>query len=260
MNRSPQTKRVAPLSRTIALSILAGVTLTFVTSWLPLLYLNHAKQGLGKAPPPPVESVTWWPDVWKATAPGLRTHHWLAWGRSVELNNRERAFVAARLMTGWPLPALESWSGTSFDASPNVGTGVMPPETIDFGPLANGLFNIHDTNPWGASVGADFPQHRFPIKPHWPGFLINTLIYALIIWLCTRPWRRLRAARGLCPHCAYDVRGLTTCPECGGPTLPPPHPTTATTPTGSTPIAGGEAKRNPRNASDKDPDPGGVVE
>ena len=60
-----------------------------------------------------------------------------------------------------------------------------------------------------------------PIQPIWPGFLLNTLFYAALIaaprpaflWLRSR--RRLR--RGLCPRCAYDLRGLASaaCPECG---------------------------------------------
>ncbi len=29
--------------------------------------------------------------------------------------------------------------------------------------------------------------------------------------------RRRRTARGRCPGCAYDLAGLTTCPECGHP-------------------------------------------
>lgn len=205
-----------PLRRTITLCILAGVAMTCVTSWLPLLFIDHATQRLSKARQPPVVDVLWWPDVWEATAPGLRAHHWLAYGQSVEVNERIRVFVAARLTTGWPLYAFESWNGTSHDASPSVGTGAMPSKDIEFGPLANGLFTLHETNPWAAAVGVDFPPHRFPIKPLWPGFLVNSFIYALIIWLCTRPWRRLRAARGLCPTCAYDARGVTICPECGG--------------------------------------------
>jgi len=61
----------------------------------------------------------------------------------------------------------------------------------------------------------------FPLLPIWPGFAINTVFYAVVLWLlfaapfALRRWRRIR--RGLCPKCAYDLRGTQTsvCPECG---------------------------------------------
>ena len=65
-----------------------------------------------------------------------------------------------------------------------------------------------------------------PLRPIWPGFAINTVFYAFILWLLFAlggtPFalrRRRRIKRGLCPKCAYDLRGSatdsTTCPECG---------------------------------------------
>ena len=60
-----------------------------------------------------------------------------------------------------------------------------------------------------------------PLIPIWPGFAINTIFYAAIVWLLFAfPFalrRRRRIKRGLCPACAYDLRGspATTCPECG---------------------------------------------
>jgi hypothetical protein len=57
----------------------------------------------------------------------------------------------------------------------------------------------------------------------WPGFAINTVFYAAVLWLlfaapfALRRWRRIR--RGLCPKCGYDLRNRPTesavCPECG---------------------------------------------
>lgn len=55
--------------------------------------------------------------------------------------------------------------------------------------------------------------------PIWPGLIYNTLIYASI-WLAVftlfaiaKQARRKR--KGLCPRCAYDLKGTTACPECG---------------------------------------------
>ena len=62
-----------------------------------------------------------------------------------------------------------------------------------------------------------------PLFPLWPGFAINTLFYAIILWLLVPgPFvlrRLIRIKRGRCPKCGYDLRGqlpgATGCPECG---------------------------------------------
>ena len=61
----------------------------------------------------------------------------------------------------------------------------------------------------------------FPVLPLWPGFALNTVFYAVVLWLLfAAPFalrRRRRIKRGLCPKCAYDLRGTQAniCPECG---------------------------------------------
>ena len=58
-----------------------------------------------------------------------------------------------------------------------------------------------------------------PAQPIPLGFTINTLFYGSILFACmfsfsaARRYRRSR--RGLCRDCAYDIAGLTRCPECG---------------------------------------------
>jgi hypothetical protein len=55
------------------------------------------------------------------------------------------------------------------------------------------------------------------------GFLFNTLFYAGVLWMIFAAppalRRRRRIRLGLCPKCAYDLRGMpsdsSTCPECG---------------------------------------------
>ena len=76
----------------------------------------------------------------------------------------------------------------------------------------------------GSGVDADF----IPLLPLWPGFALNTIFFAAVLWLvfCAAPGfarRRLRSRRGQCLHCGYDLRGQpspqsgesTKCPECG---------------------------------------------
>ncbi len=61
-----------------------------------------------------------------------------------------------------------------------------------------------------------------PYRPIWRGFVVNTLLYATILWLLihgpfgVRRFRGfLRMKRGLCPKCAYPMGESTVCTECG---------------------------------------------
>jgi hypothetical protein len=66
-----------------------------------------------------------------------------------------------------------------------------------------------------------FSARVLPVLPLWPGFAINTIFYAAILWLLfAAPGfvrRRIRVRRGQCPACAYPVGSSTVCTECGKP-------------------------------------------
>ena len=71
----------------------------------------------------------------------------------------------------------------------------------------------------------DLFRPQLPLRPIWPGFAVNTLFYATILWLLIPgPFvlrRLIRRKRGRCPKCGYDLRGQPPeagaggCPECG---------------------------------------------
>jgi hypothetical protein len=73
-------------------------------------------------------------------------------------------------------------------------------------------------------TGNPLPYRILPTRPIWPGFAINTIFYAAILWLLfATPGfvrRRLRARRGQCPACAYPVGASNVCTECGRPVTP----------------------------------------
>jgi hypothetical protein len=75
---------------------------------------------------------------------------------------------------------------------------------------------------WSCSLDGSLP-----LLPVWPGFLINTALYAAILWLLIPGplvlRRLIRRRRGRCPKCGYDLRGQRPevgaapgkgCPEC----------------------------------------------
>jgi hypothetical protein len=106
---------------------------------------------------------------------------------------------------GWPLRTLMSVDAIWSDEG----------ETQEFEELWYGIrLQAHDATQAEITV---------PLRPIWPGFAINTIFYATVLWVIFAiPGivKRLRRRRtGKCIHCGYDLRGQpvesTKCPECG---------------------------------------------
>ena len=61
--------------------------------------------------------------------------------------------------------------------------------------------------------------NRFAFDPVWPGFVLNSLVYAVLALVTMLGLTRLRAdrrrRRGRCVRCNYLLAGLDVCPECG---------------------------------------------
>ena len=57
------------------------------------------------------------------------------------------------------------------------------------------------------------------LRPIWPGFAVNTVFYAMVLWLLIPgPFvlrRFIRVKRGLCSACAYPIGESDVCSECG---------------------------------------------
>ena len=113
---------------------------------------------------------------------------------------------AVRIVCGWPLHCLE-------------GTTAPTHAGWEFG-FASGA----PKESWGLRVdrmSRPWPDNVLPFRPIWPGFAINTVFYAGVLWLLfAAPFalrRRRRIKRGLCPKCAYPVGASDVCTECGKP-------------------------------------------
>ena len=104
-------------------------------------------------------------------------------------------FWVSQTSSGFPMRMLqhEEWNGRpQFKFAPNTGDD-------------------------GLKLG----RHTIPRTIIWPAFASNTLFYAGILWLLFAASfamrRRWRIKRGLCPACAYPIRGGSSdvCTECG---------------------------------------------
>jgi predicted RNA-binding Zn-ribbon protein involved in translation (DUF1610 family) len=146
---------------------------------------------------------------WQAGDPESVIPRWANFARP-DLNSPERSSrridAEAR---GWPSLALMSIH-TEYRC---------PPVTKD-----SAVWRVQKSD-WGIPSGrfsASADPRILPVVPLWPGFAINTIFYASILWLLfAAPGfvrRRIRIWRGLCAACGYDLRGHTSgagiCPEC----------------------------------------------
>jgi len=109
------------------------------------------------------------------------------------------------LAWAWPMLALRSRMVLgSIERGRDFEIDVI---AVDGGVLTDALW-------WESEV-----PYPLPLRPIWPGFAVNTLSYAAILWLLIcGPFvlrRLVRRRRGLCPACAYPMGDSATCTECG---------------------------------------------
>ncbi len=84
------------------------------------------------------------------------------------------------------------------------------------------LFGGLQLSDFAATGPRDIRWYRLralPLRPIWPGFAINTVFYAGVLWLLIPgPFamrRFIRRRRGLCPACGYPAGESAVCSECG---------------------------------------------
>ena len=115
--------------------------------------------------------------------------------------------VSVEEANGWPALCLRWYS-----SGRKVHGGLDLGGTRSYAILVDGTTR----SPTGGGVG----NRTIPLVPIWPGFAVNTLFYATLLWLLIPgPFalrRFLRLRRGLCPKCAYPIGESSVCTECGG--------------------------------------------
>ena len=125
---------------------------------------------------------------------------------------------------GWPCVSMSgaSWRDDDFGRICSAGEMLRQVPTDATRLVSATIFNR-------STSGSSTEYRLIPLAPIWPGFAVNTVFYAFIVWmLFIVPFvlrRRRRIKRGLCPKCAYPVGTNQVCTECG--TLLAPSPTAA---------------------------------
>ena len=153
-------------------------------------------------------------DVGSSESFGVRRHIGWSWSWKVTTGNDEEGihppgayFTAGVIEAGWPVIGRNGqwWmDGTSVDPNPLVVNGVA---------LAGSGFSDFLSRPG-----------VLPLHPIWHGFAVNTLFYAVVLWLLIPgPFvlrRFVRIKRGLCVKCGYPMGESGVCTECGHPVWP----------------------------------------
>ncbi len=139
------------------------------------------------------------------------------WGplaAQVRQQTRDEPFVRVADAYGWPRHSMWCAFAWNTEQWPNVITDPR-------------LSTLVITSPMGGFY--ELTLRALPLRPIWPGFAVNTLLYTAILWLVIcGPYtvrRMIRRRRGLCINCGYDLRGASrgasggggggVCPECG---------------------------------------------
>jgi len=114
-----------------------------------------------------------------------------------------RGWPCISMSCSWPWFRVPRRMGGPTPLSPRVDGG------ISFSPPTR-------TSPWPFGFHT---LRAIPIRPVFPGFAVNTLFYAAVLWLLIcGPFalrRFVRVRRGLCPKCAYPMGESAACSECG---------------------------------------------
>ena len=128
--------------------------------------------------------------------------------RPIRLDKDKYRSVDAR---GWPFLSL--WYGARQSVY-----GRYPAE-VSYG-ITVGQSRRTPNNLWENTLNI----RALPWHPIWSGFVLNTISYAVSLWLFAAGvlavCRVVRLRRGLCPSCAYPIGESTVCSECG---MPLPH-------------------------------------
>ncbi len=225
----------------LVLFLLLGAMVNVTVVWglavsVDLSAAPISAEGVSSADPPAWSFVSYQrPGVWSVFAAAATTEEHLRVGMFGSGLRAADSFFHHSFPYRQPIPEwLPRWSCVRRRPSARFPNPEMIIEEARGWPLLSLKYekHWHGGVPYPADWGIELWRHRsaawssfavvaLPLRPIWPGFSINTLFYATILWLLMLgPFtarRIIRRKRGHCIKCAYDLRGAEheVCPECG---------------------------------------------
>lgn len=133
------------------------------------------------------------------------------WSKLGVSTNRggSRPGIEGEVAAGWPMLAM--WCDME-RSTPKLSSARDPWSSVALSSRLTGRAGLYG------------PVDRMPLRPIWPGFAINTLVYAVVIGAVgsgAGMFRRaIRRRRGLCVGCTYPVGASPVCTECGAAVKP----------------------------------------
>ncbi len=151
--------------------------------------------------------------------------------RYANARSRTAHCVLFQRQAGWPLRCMESRYVSRTPTNGGGSTFLIGEEFSEAGSARASWRQLYDRGvlwpaAWAPPSGTVF---TIPLRPIWPRFALNALIWAGAGWGVSAAFaarrRRARHRAGECRRCCYCVVGLAICPECGTPTERSDRPT-----------------------------------
>jgi hypothetical protein len=218
--------------RTLALLLVGGAIVNVAVAWGCATFVSPSDDSVAFAHHfyYPKHEPQWVVTAWEM--PGALN----IWTEALQFDSNTIARLQDRDFVRPPgIPP--EWSRATLSAKNVIGTGqlteieaargwprisMLAVYTFYFGPQGwtkRGVRAGIDLSATDADPSNAMYWRALPLEPLWPGFAINTIFYAAILWVLFfapgKLKRAIRRRRGLCPACAYPIGSSPVCTECG---------------------------------------------
>lgn len=199
--------------------LLAGVAMTVIVAWSGMLLSTPIKPGMVTrstfSGTTVIDDVEY--RVGSVVRDGITSRQIFAsaaWNPDARASFGNRTNWIDERASGWPVRVLryrlrfgERWNGDVLSR-----TGVHEQGALR-------IFSVAESVNAQTGMARRVREHVLPVMPMWPGFVACVAFWSGAIWVV---WNgpqvvrsMLRRRGGRCVRCAYDVRGLQICSECG---------------------------------------------